>query len=190
MKVNYLTLKLPRDIMKFRNSKWRNLVILAVSFFVLILFAEVIPRSGDIIVNISEWITQSNKIGNLKETENKLGILTIKNNKLKSQINSIVSDYDEYRNISSVLNELNTIVAENNVKLINIHPESIVKKNNLWLQPMEINVESGYNELYNFVRTLEFSNKVIVVKDIHIIPGKMQSSNLKSTIRIEVYLNL
>ena len=176
--------------MKFNNTKWRNLFYLIAGFSLFVLILEIIPRTWDLTGNIAEWISSSNKIDMLNEQEQKLGEITIRNNRLKDEINSIVSDYEENKNISSILNELNGIASASKVKITNIKPEKIEKDKNLWLQPMEINIESNFDGIYNFVRMMENSSKVIVVKSIDIRSIKTLSGYLNSNVNIEVYLNL
>ena len=57
-------------------------------------------------------------------------------------------------------------------------------------QPVEISLESDYENIYNYVRFLENSSRIIKMKELKFKPMKTGLSILKLKANIEVYLNL
>ena len=128
----------------------------------------------------------------IEESENKrLAIreLEIKNKNLKKEINQVVSNYEENKNLSSVLSFLDEAAKESKVKFTSIRQRKL-RKDNLWMQPIEVNISSSYGNIYNFTRYLESSSKVAVLKELSFKPEEMLKPELEMKAEIEFYLNL
>ena len=92
--------------MPIKNPKWRNLFLLVLGFTIIVIFFEVIPRILNDITLISDWIEQSNRIDRIGEVEKALEISKKENSRLRKNIGSIVSNYEDKQKISSVLSSI------------------------------------------------------------------------------------
>ncbi len=61
---------------------------------------------------------------------------------------------------------LNKIANKSKINISSIKPRKLKSNENLWLQPIELEVYSNYEEVYNFIRFLENSEKVIVITEV------------------------
>lgn len=176
--------------MPIKNPKWRNLFLLVLGFTIIVIFFEVIPRILNDITLISDWIEQSNRIDRIGEVEKALEISKKENSRLRKNIGSIVSNYEDKQKISSVLSSIDNIAKKAKVSLDRIIPKEVSYRDNLLLQPIEIELTSQYENYYNFIRFLENSPKVIIVKEIAVHQLESGSKYLKIDTKLEVYLNL
>ena len=86
--------------MPIKNPKWRNLFLLVLGFTIIVIFFEVIPRILNDITLISDWIEQSNRIDRIGEVEKALEISKKENSRLRKNIGSIVSNYEDKQKYS------------------------------------------------------------------------------------------
>ncbi|MGD8782119.1 MAG: type 4a pilus biogenesis protein PilO [Ignavibacteria bacterium] len=176
--------------MPIKIPKWRNLVSLILLFTFVVLIFEVFPGIISNFNLVLEWIEQSNRIDKMSEVENELQTVTKRNSKLKGKISSIVSDYEDSRNASSILSMVDEIASKSNVDIETIKPQKIIKRDNLWLQSIKVDLTSKYENYYNFIRLLEHSQKVVLIKEIFIEHENSINGNLQISTKLEVYLNL
>ncbi|MBU0475266.1 MAG: type 4a pilus biogenesis protein PilO [Bacteroidetes bacterium] len=176
--------------MKINNKKWKNINVIIIVFTIVVLFGEILPRIWDLSSLTINWINDTNKLDKVTAIDANLYKLTETNKKLKSQINQIVSDYEENKNISTTMRYLNNIAKKSNISITSIKPSKLKSNENLWLLPVELEFNSNYEELYNFIRFLESSEKVILVTEISINPITITQQKLKVLTKINVYLNL
>ena len=176
--------------MPIKTPKWRNMVILILCFTMLVVVFEVFPGILNNADLVFEWIEQSSQIDKSDEIENRLTGVKQQNSQLKSYINNIVSNYEEAQNSSSILKMLDEIATRSKVDIEIIKPKTIIQRDNLWLQPIDIVLTSQYENYYNFIRFLENSQKVVLVKEIFIESGNSDGVELQISLKLEVYLNL
>ncbi len=176
--------------MQIKNKKWKNINISIIVIIVLILFFEILPRIWDLGKTSIEFIENSKKLEKIDEVDSKLKELTIENRNLKAVMNKIVSNYEENKNISSTMRYLNDISNKSHISISSIKPLKLNKRENLWLQPIEIEFYSNYEQLYNFIRFLEYSKKVMLITEITVVPKIITHNKLKVITKIDVYLNL
>ena len=176
--------------MIIKNKKWKNLNLLIIAFTLVILTFEVLPRVWDIGKLVTELISNSNKLERLDEIDNNLLDLNIENKNLKRQLGEIVSDYKSDKNISTTMRYLNEIANKSKLKITSIKPVKLKNNDKLWLQAIELKFYSNYERLYNFVRFLEHSPKVILLKEIKVKPKVKSRDKLEIVVNIDVYLNL
>jgi Tfp pilus assembly protein PilO len=65
-----------------------------------------------------------------------------------------------------------------------------MKRDNLIIQKYEIALSSSYENIYNFIRVLNNSGKVIKIKDLTLKNGEQYSSDINLKMDIDYYLNL
>jgi Tfp pilus assembly protein PilO len=176
--------------MPIKTPKWRNMVILVLGFMAIVLFFEIVPRLMNTTSLVFDWIDQSRQIEQSDRVAKQLQLAKQKNSDVKGYINGIVSDYEESQNASSILQMLDEIAAKSKVNIATIKPRQIVQHDNLWLQPIEVELISKYENYYNFVRFLENSQKVVLIKEIFMERENSVNGSLQIRINLEVYLNL
>ena len=176
--------------MPIKNKKWKNIILLLCGFTIVVLLFEIFPRALGTFSLASEWMEQSDQIERLGEIETRIEMVSKENSSLKEDISSIVSDYEDNQKISSVLSLLDEIANGTNVNIEAIKPQAIVKRDNLWLQPIDMTITSKYENFYNFIRFLESSQKVVLVKDIYLKHENSVTGMLNINTKLEVYLNL
>ena len=176
--------------MPVKNKQWRNIISLTILLTVFIFMFEIIPHLTEVTSLFINWLNQSGQIEKLDEAEVKLRRVTAYNRNLSARISTIVSDYEENQKISNVLSFIDQIATGAKINIVSIKPGKIKKRNELWLQPIELTLLSNYEGFLNFVFMLENSPKVIIIKSIEIKPSRIIGERLKVNANIEVYLNL
>ena len=176
--------------MPIKNKKWKNILMLLCGFTVIILLFEILPRALNTLSLTSEWIEQSDQIEMLGKIDARINMITKQNAELKASIGSIVSDYEDNQKISSVLSLFDEIAPNRNVNIEIVKPLEIIKRDNLWLQPIDMTITAMYENFYNFIRFLENSQKVVLVKEITLKNENSVNGKIKINTTFEVYLNL
>ena len=176
--------------MLIKNSKWRNLTLLILLMTVIVFVFEIIPRGVGVIEMVFELLSNNNKIEQASEIEVELSSLNTENLMLKKEIESVVTDYDDSRQISGILSNLEEIAYNSRCGINSIKPTKLEEKKNLWVQNIQLEVNGSYENLYNFLRYLENSSKVIIINDVTFIPSKTKSGEVDMSLLLEVYLNL
>ncbi|MCB0749454.1 MAG: type 4a pilus biogenesis protein PilO [Ignavibacteriae bacterium] len=176
--------------MKIKNKKWQNINIGIIGFTLFIILFDFIPRVMDLGSNTFNLVSDKIKLNQNNEIDTELLQLSTKNKAIKNQFKQIVSDYEDDKNISTVMQYLNNIANKSNIKISSIKALKLKQENKLWLQPVEIEITSNYEQLYNFTRFLEHSSKVILVNKLTSIPKTATKETLNTKLLLDIYLNL
>lgn len=176
--------------MKIKNKKWNNINLGIIAFTVVIILFEFIPRIMDLSSQTLGWISDTIKLEETSDIDAKLIEQSVRNKNLKSQMKQVVSEYEDDKNISTVMEYLNDIASKSNINISSIKALKLKKDNRLWLQPVEIEFTSSYEQLYNFTRFIEHSSKVILVNKLVTKPEVITKGKLTSNLLVDVYLNL
>ena len=176
--------------MPIKSKKWKNIIALSFFLFAVLIFSDIIPDYSNIAIIGYDLFIQKRKIEESENNKQTIRELEIKNKNLKLEINKVVSNYKENKNLSSVISFLDLAAKESKAKLTSIRPRKLEKKDNLWMQPVEINISSSYENIYNFTRYLESSSKVAVLNELNFKPEGILKPELKLKAEIEFYLNL
>jgi Tfp pilus assembly protein PilO len=176
--------------MQIKNKKWKQIILVSVSAFMLILFFEIVPRTMNIGTLVFKLVDQKIKISSSDKNEDLIKQYTIENKSLRGQIGNIVSDYEKDKNISQILDFLDTASQLNNVRIIEIKPGQLIKNKNIFIAPLEVSFIAHYENFYNYLLNLEKSSKVIVIKQLSIVPKDILSDTLSIKAKIDVYLNI
>lgn len=176
--------------MKIKNKKWKNINIGIISFTLFITLFEFIPRIMYLGSSTFEWISDTIRLEETNDIENNLIEQSINNKTLKSQLKQVVSTYEDDKNISTVMQYLNNIASESNITISSIKALKLKQNERLWIQPVEIEFSSSYEQLYNFTRFLEKSSKVILVNKLNSEPEVITRQKLNTRLLLDVYLNL
>jgi Tfp pilus assembly protein PilO len=158
--------------------------------FVLVIFSDLMPDYSNLVSTGYDLFIQKKKVEESENNRQVIHELEIKNKNLRLEINQVVSNYEENKNLSSVLSFLDKAAKESKIKFTSIRPKKLEKKDNLWMQPVEVNISSSYENIYNFTRYLESSSKVAVLKELSFKPEKILKPKLEMKAEIEFYLNL
>lgn len=176
--------------MQIKNKKWRNIILLTIICVGIIFLFEIAPRLynlSDLALNL---VIQKYRIDSNKEKDGVINEYTARNKMLKRKIGLVVSDYERNRNISDILSFVDSAAQKNKVSVREIKPAKIIKSNNLWLQPVDINISARYENFYNYVRTLENSSKVMLIKKLTMVSGESTGELLDIKLHLEIYLNI
>ncbi len=176
--------------MPIKNKKWRNIIFSVLLVNAAILIFEIIPRSAVLFDLYLEWKDQSELLERDMESSYELQYAQKVNALLKAKISSIVSEYDETVKVSSVIKSVDYVAAKTRTEIITLRPQAIEKKENLWLQPIEIILTGSYENFYNLIRYIELSEKVVLVKAFEMQPAKLLKPELQIKLNVHVYLNL
>jgi len=176
--------------MLIKTSKWKNLSIMIIILFAAVMFLEIYPRTKFLVISSYNLIKQNNYAENLSDIEYDLKFLDAEYIRLKSEIGSIVTEYKENQKLSDLFAMLDETASHSKVKIKSIKPGKISEKENLWLQPMDITLTGNYVNIYNFIRFMEYSDKVTIIKNVEITPDKNRFTKLEAKIKMEIYLNL
>lgn len=176
--------------MQIKNKKWKQIILISISTFLLIIFLEILPRAMNIVSLTIQLVDQKIKISSNDKNEDLIKQYTIENKSLRGQIGNIVSDYERDKNISQILNYLDAASQLNNVRIVEIKPGPIIKNKNILITPLEVNFIAHYENFYNYLLNLEKSSKVMVIKQLSIEPKDILSDTLSIKAKIDVYLNI
>ncbi|MBK7980281.1 MAG: type 4a pilus biogenesis protein PilO [Ignavibacteriae bacterium] len=176
--------------MKIRNKKWKNINISIIGFTVFVIVIEFMPRFLNLGSQTFNVISDKIKLKETSSIDNNIKEQSLINKNLVSQLKQIVSNYEDDKNISTVMQYLNNIANKSNIKISSIKALKLKQEDKLWLQPVEIEITSNYEQLYNFTRFLEYSSKVILVNKLTSIPKTATKETLNTKLLLDVYLNL
>lgn len=176
--------------MQIKNQKMKMLLILILISFVMITALDLVPRLSGIGKTAISLYEKENKLKEEKESGEKLKNLTAENRMLKGEVKNSLAGYAENQNISSVIALLDSAAGFSETRISSIKPLNSYKKDNLLLQPVEVNIMTSYENVYNFIRFLEKAKKVVLVKELDIASKDESRDSLSVKARLEVYLNL
>lgn len=176
--------------MPIKNKKWRNIIWLVILLNGAILIFEIIPRFGVLLDLYMQWQDQSELLDSELESGYRLQYAEKLNKLLKKRISSIVSEYDETVKVSSVIKSVDYVAEITRTEILTLRPQPIEKKENLWLQPIEIILTGSFENFYNLIRYIELSEKVVIVKAFEMQPAKLLKPELQIKLTVHVYLNM
>lgn len=176
--------------MKIKSKKWKNINAGIVGFTAFVIVFEFLPRVWDLGSQTFNMISDKIKLEGNSNIDQNLMEQSLKNKKLVSELKQIVSNYEEDKNISTVMQYLNNIAKKSNITISSIKALRLKQNDKLWLQPVEIEFSSNYEQLYNFTRFLEHSPKVILVNKINSKPEIITKEKINTKLLLDVYLNL
>lgn len=176
--------------MQIKNKKWKNIIFLSTALVSIIFLSEIMPRIYNAAGLAFDLILQKYKIDSNKKNEISINEYTVRNKKLKRKISRVVSDYERSGNISDILSFVDSAAQRTKVNIREIKPGKIIRNNNLWLQPVDINISARYENFYNYVRSLENSSKVMLIKKLTVSAGESSEEQLDIKLHLEIYLNI
>lgn len=176
--------------MQIRNKKWKFVNIAALGFFALLFFFEFMPRYMSLFEQITNYISSVNEGNTLAQNIQELKLVKNENQRIKTNINQLISNYKENKNLSGILSYLDENAMASDIKFKEIKPGELKRQDNLWLQPIEVTLATKYENIYNYLRFIESSNKVILVNELTMEPVSDSRDSLNINIKFEVYLNL
>ncbi len=176
--------------MTIKSSKWKNIITLTSLFFLFVILFDIVPKYYDLISSGVVLLFNGNVEEQLNNTSNKLSSLEIENKKLKVNINSMASNYEADKKVSAIISLIDISAKKSNAQISEIIPGISQRKDNLFLQPVKVNLTSDYESLFNFIRQLENSNKVLVLKSISIKQSKESNKILIAEANIDAYMKL
>jgi Tfp pilus assembly protein PilO len=175
--------------MLIHNKKWKNYIVLSLAVAVIIVLLEIIPRYAGLVSLCYDFYLRganTNETNNI-ETEKKL---SAENKNIKEKINKLITSSEDNQKISAIISLLDEAAYGKGVDIASIKPINIKKQENLWVQPIEVNLYSDYEGIFNFVRHIERSSKVILIKELDYAAKVPLNDSLLVKACLEVYLNL
>lgn len=176
--------------MQIKNRKWKNLILFSALGIVVIFLLEIVPRYYNIAELTYQLIAQKYEISSNKNNDAVISELHLRNKGLKKQIGFIVSDYEKSRNISDILGFVDSAAQMTKVSLREIKPGKIIRSSNLWLQPVDINISAHYENFFNYIRLLERSSKVMLIKKLAMLQKESSGGTIDINLHLEIYLNI
>lgn len=156
----------------------------------IIIVFDLLPRYTDIAYYLFRNIENEKLREEVAESEILLQNLKSTNYDLKNRLETIVTDYDKHNQVSNILTLFNTMSKKSKVSILTMKPSTVKKENHLYKQNVILKVSSKYENLYNFLRFAENSNKVFLLKSMTILSDKKVSDSLETELLFEIYLNL
>lgn len=173
--------------MNLINRKWKNIITLSTIFFLFAMLFKVIPEYSEIIASTVNIIFSGDIKEEVNESDGQLKQLNMEKMKLIKYSSSLVSN-NKNSNLSSIISLLDNSAEKSGSKIINIDPREAEEKNDLYFQPIGIVLNADYEKIFNFVRFLENSERVIRIKNLTL--KEKESKHLIVNIELEAYLNL
>lgn len=172
------------------NKKWKNVILFSALGFSIIFLIEISPRIYNVAVISVDLLAKKIKSDSNQKIKENVNVLIMRNKNITRQIGAIVSDYNKNRNISDVVNLLDSLSLYCKIHITDIKPQQIIKNNNLWVQPIDVTMSSNYESIYNLINAIEHSTKVILLKKIFITNNNNLNKELTIKAHFEVYLNI
>lgn len=173
--------------MLIKNTKWKNITILSIVFFFIVLFFEILPGYAELISASAELLFREDPEEQMTKSEARLIQLKAEKRKLKVLASSQFSGYNE-GGVSSIIALLDESAAKSNSEIISLKPGNFKKNDNIVFQPVNMEMYAGYENLYNYLRFLENTPKVLHIKKLSI--KEFEEDDLIITAELEAYLNL
>lgn len=176
--------------MPIKNKKWKGLIAISALLFSLVMLFDILPRFTSLCSMTVEFIEDKSKLDKGKESEMRFKELMVENITLKDELRGMAPGYAPRESISSVISLLDSVSQKSRSRITSIMPGKIFKKDNVILQPLEVNLTAKYENAYNLVRFLETAKKVILIKSLALTPKEPLSDSLNIKTELEVYMNL
>lgn len=176
--------------MQIKNSKYKRMISLILIMFLVLIITELIPRTKNTISMSFDLYKKNAIMNNENKSEEKIKNLSIENRMLKGEVKNNLNGYDRTGNMSSTISLLDSVAVLSHVKLSSVKPQKTYRKNNFIVQPVELNMNSSYERIFNFVRFLENASKVISIKDLNITSKENSKDSLAVRADLEIYLSL
>lgn len=176
--------------MLINSKKWQFVVGTTLVLTVLVLLFDLSPRYLALWDKVGAYYNSVNNMNSLPQLKANLKEIKFENSQLHNNINNLISDYKENKNLSSVLEYLDKNARRSKIKITEIIPGKLRERNNLWLLPIQVEMSTKYENIYNFVRLLENSNKVVLINQLILTPIKDNADSLLVKSKLNVFLNL
>ncbi len=121
----------------------------------------------------------------------------IKKNELSRKIVSLEKDISPYKeflnkkNMSKIINTINTKAAESQIKIVSFKPLPEVSRLNYTAYPFDLNIlADSYSAIGRFISSLESSPEVFIIEDIGInVQRSSGSESKKEKLTVNLRLN-
>ncbi|MFH0736280.1 MAG: type 4a pilus biogenesis protein PilO [bacterium] len=160
------------------------------SLFLLVVVIETLPRSISLISNYFQYLSQKSIVDNKSDTDTRLIEVQTKKSLLKESINKMVTNDDNDYRLSSIISLFNLYAEKSMVDILSLKPGKISKEGDLKVQRVELILNSNYEQLYNFVRFIENSEKVIRINEIIMEQSASSNQILEISFIADLYINL
>lgn len=171
--------------MKIKTPKYKNILVMAVIVFTVILLVEVIPGYYEIGSSLISVAFQKLSGSNVDELSDKLIEIKKEEAKLKKKFYGEFSTSENNYNFSNALEKFNVNNNEFNISINSIKPIKKVKKGRLNFQRINLGLNSDFANIYNYCRWLEITGSTIDFEEIQITRQK-DSDLLKTNLLIDV----
>ncbi|HEX2982187.1 MAG TPA: type 4a pilus biogenesis protein PilO [Ignavibacteriales bacterium] len=176
--------------MKIKNKKWKNLLLSSAVAFGLLLLFEIIPGYMDIFSLSYGLISRHLKISGSSDIESSMLAAQTENKSLKITLGRMTSLKERSGKFARLLMKLERAAKTSRASIQSLKPLNVVEKDKLLIQPVELKVSAGYEGIYNFIRYLENSSNVFVIKEAIIKNSKKPEEKPEASLIIDFYLNL
>ena len=176
--------------MVVKNKKWRSYIFATCSLFFLLFLFEIIPDYSAIFNTLWSTITTNNIKNQINKYEAQITDLRNENLELKSSETNFLSTNENKKDISSVISFIDLVAHKSFIKKYSLKPGNFKKKDNLSILPIEVEINSDYSSVYNFIKFIERSSNVVIIKELTIKPKDVLQDSLVVKTNLEVYLNL
>lgn len=176
--------------MPVKNKKWKSLIAISALLFLFVMLFDIFPRFSGLTSMAVELMEEKSRLEKEKESEMRFKELRVENMSLKDELRSMAPGYAPEENMSSVVSLLDSLSHKSHSRISSIVPGKSYRKDNLILQPLEVNLRAKYENAYNWARFLETARKVMLIKSLTLKPEEALSDSLTVKTELEVYMNL
>ncbi len=155
----------------------------------VIILLEIFPRFGNLVSTISEIYSIKDQINKVSGNYDDIDLIASENKEIKNIISAYLSD-DKEAGLSEIVDYLNQSAIVTGTDLISIKPGKAYAVDNLNILQIDLELEASYEDMYNFLRKLEFGEKIIKIKEFSIFYKKFGSQKLTMESSVKVYINL
>ena len=173
-----------------QNRAQKNYIILTWMFFALIILFEIIPDYYTLFSDLFDMLNKNGLKNDLQNCQLNINAQQAEKRQLKALISGSITEVDNSKDVSSVLSFLDDVSKRSGITVSMLKPGAISKSDNLFILPIQIEMNAGYRGIYGYFSLLERSAKVVVIKQLEVKSKIVLTDTLTAKADINIYLNL
>lgn len=172
--------------MVIKTPKYRKIISTTIIIFTVILLFEIFPNYYNLTDKFISITIQKISGNNKEQLFNRLTYLKEEKTKLEKIYYNEFSTLEKNNNFSEYLNKFTVNDNLFDISINSIRPLKKIKKDRLSFQRISLELNSNYENFYNYCRWLEFKGSLIFFEEIN-ISKQQDNSYLKINLLIDIF---
>lgn len=172
-----------------KNRKWKLIQRIVTVVTIMIFIFEIVPNASKLLSKGLDYYSINQEISNTYTNAANITRLRQENSQLKSTLLMFLTKNGKNGRLSDIVKFLNESSKEVGAEIVLIKPGTAYLENSFEIQSIDLEVQSNYNNLFNFIRKIEVCQKIIIVSILNISGKKPFSNDLILKAKLKVYTN-